>query len=114
MHEKVLFLLMCCGCFIYSACSTTQGVSDYEARARETREHILELGETQSGTAETNAELGRHLKTIEDAIGTLDGQLERSETDARNVDESLGKGANTISEAESLIEGIRARGDGKN
>jgi len=114
MHEKVLFLLMCCCCFIYSACSTAKGVPDYEARARETREHILELGETQSGTAEANAGLGRNLETIKDAVSALDGQLERSEASARSVDESLEQGADAISEAAGVIEGVRARGNGSN
>ena len=113
MHEKVLFLLVCCCCFIYSACSTTgKGLSDYGSRASEVEGHLFELGSSQSGTAEAHTEVGRHLEAIEESVGALDSQIERSEASTRELDQSLKQGAEIIGEAAGIIEGIQARGDG--
>ena len=113
MYEKVLFLFVCCCFFCCASCSTTEKrISDYGSRASEVEADLFELRGSQSGTAEANTEVGRHLETIEESVSALDNQIGRSEESTREIDNSLKRGAEIISEAESLIEGIREKAGG--
>lgn len=101
MNEKKYFVFIVCLLFFcFTGCRTTGGVYDNRAGAYEVREGFEKLGDEQTRSAVTGAELA--------------GEIKGSVEDVERIERTIKDGAGGIEEFKDILRRIRERNGRRN
>ena len=101
MNEKISIVFIVCLLFLcLSGCRTTSGIYDNRAGAYEVRENLGKLGDEQTQSAVTSAE--------------LKNEIDRSLDEVGNLEQSITNGERDLEEFKDILRQIRERNSRRN